>query len=510
MAEQLQNTQANNKRIAKNTILLYCRMIFIMAVNLYTSRVILQALGVDDYGIYNVVGGFVSMFSLLSSSLSAAITRFITYELGTGDKIKLNKIFSTSLTIQFALAIIVVVLIEIIGVWFVNYKMVIDSSRIISANWALQMSMLTFCLNLISVPYNALIVAHENMSAFAYISVLDACLKLGICYLVTISSFDKLIAYSVLLTLVALIIRTIYTMYCSRHFEESKYHFYFEKGIFVKMFAFSGWNFIGAGSGVLRDQGVNILLNLFCGTTVNAARGIAMQVSAAVTSFSSSFVTALNPQITKCYASGDNQHCFTLVIHGARLSSYLLLFVSLPVLLETPILMKIWLSDVPDYTIHFVRLMLIYVITESVSYTMITLMLATGNIRNYQIIVGGLQLLNFPIAYILLYYGLEPEYTMVTSIIIAFACLFVRLFMLNKMTAIPICEFLNKVILNIGYVTIVGVILPLACVLTLPENLQRLIITIIVSSISLLVTYYFIGCNRDERKIIAGQIKRRL
>ena len=283
----MSDTQLNNRRIAKNTLMLYIRMVFIMLINLYTSRIILQALGVQDYGIYNVVGGFVAMFGLLSNSLSAATTRFITFELGTGNNERLNKIFSSSVTIQVAICLIIVLLIEAFGVWFVNNKMLIAPERLAAANWCLQLSMITFCVNIIAVPYNALIIAHEKMTAFAYISVLEATLKLGICFIVMLSPSDKLVCYAILLSVVALLIRTIYAIYCKRNFKESRYHFYFDKELIYKMFAFSGWNFIGAGAGVLREQGVNILINMFWGTTINASRGIAQQVSAAVASFSS-------------------------------------------------------------------------------------------------------------------------------------------------------------------------------------------------------------------------------
>ena len=502
--------ESNNKRIAKNTLFLYIRMIFIMLINLFTSRVILQALGVDDYGIYNVVGGFVAMFGILSNSLSAAITRFLTFELGTGDKDKLKKIFSSSVTIQVVISLIILLLIECFGVWFVNNKMLIEPDRYVAANWVLQLSMLTFCVNVISVPYNALIIAHERMVAFAWISVLESCLKLGICFLVMISPVDRLIAYATLLALVALFIRLIYGVYCRRNFGESEYHFYFDKKLFKQLFAFSGWNFIGAGSGVLRDQGVNILINLFWGTAVNASRGIALQVSAAVTSFSSSFITALNPQITKLYASKEYNSCFQLVTQGARFSFYLLLLISLPVFLETPILLRTWLTIVPDYTIVFVRLILLYVMIESLSYTMITLMLATGNIRNYQIIVGGLQLLNFPISYMLLKLGYEPECTIVVSIIIAIICLFVRLYMLNRMAGISIGDFIHKVVVNIIIVACVGSILPLLVVIYFNEGYLRLVLTIIVSSISLIFTCLSVGCSSGERYFLKQKIKERL
>lgn len=506
----MSDTQSNNKRIAKNTLMLYIRMIFIMMINLYTSRVILQALGVQDYGIYNVVGGFVAMFGLLSNSLSAAIIRFITFELGTGNKDKLNKIFSSSVTIQIAISLIIVVLIEVLGVWFVNNKMVIEPERLTVANWCLQLSMITFCVNIIAVPYNALIVAYEKMAAFAYISILEALLKLGICFLVMFSPVDKLVSYAILLTIVAILIRFIYAIYCSRHFEESKYHFYFDKELLYKMFAFSGWNFIGAGAGVLREQGVNVLINVFWGTAVNASRGIALQVSAAVTSFSSSFITAVNPQITKSYASNDKELSFQLVTQGARLSFYLLLLLSLPVFLETPILLHIWLTVVPAYTVVFVRLILIYVMTESLSYTMMTLMLATGNIRNYQLIVGGLQLLNFPLSYVILKLGCTPEWTIVVAIFVAVICLFVRLFMLNKMAGLPIRDFVVKVVFNVIRVTCIGAILPMMVTYFLEEGYTRFFLTAVVSTVSLLITFLYIGCSREERRFILLKIKSRI
>ena len=257
------NTAQNNKRIAKNTLLLYVRMLFMMAVSLYTSRVVLQTLGVEDFGIYNVVGGVVAMFSVISGSLSAAISRFITYELGKGDKDKLIRIFSSSVTIQLGLGIVILILAEAIGVWFLNAKMTIPLNRIYAANWVFQLSILTFIINLISVPYNAAIIAHEKMSAFAYISIFEAVAKLLIVYMLLWSPFDKLIFYAILMASVALIIRFIYGYYCKRHFEECTYHFIFDRELLKKMFGFAGWNFIGAASAVLRDQGGNIVINLF-------------------------------------------------------------------------------------------------------------------------------------------------------------------------------------------------------------------------------------------------------
>ena len=306
----------NNKRIAKNTLLLYVRMLFMMIVSLYTSRVILNALGVEDFGIYNVVGGVVAMFSVISGSLSTAISRFITFELGKGDLCKLNKIFSASVTIQMLLSLIIVVLIESIGVWFLNSKMTIPVDRIVAANWVLQFSIVTFVINLISVPYNAEIIAHEKMSVFAYISILEVIGKLTIAFLIVVSPIDRLVFYAILMCLVAAVIRLTYTCYCRKHFEECTYHFCWDRKLLKSMFGFASWNFIGASAFVLREQGVNVILNVFCGPVVNAARGVSTQVNSAIIGFVNNFMMALNPQITKSYAAGE--YFYMAVIHGDR------------------------------------------------------------------------------------------------------------------------------------------------------------------------------------------------
>lgn len=442
------NTAQNNKRIAKNTLLLYFRMLFMMAVSLYTSRVILHTLGVEDFGIYNVVGGVVAMFSVISGSLSAAISRFITYELGKGDKEKLIRIFSSSVTIQLGLGLIILILAEVIGVWFLNSKMTIPSSRMYAANWVFQLSILTFIINLISVPYNAAIIAHEKMSAFAYISILEVVAKLLIVYMLLWSPFDKLIFYAVLMASVALIIRFVYGYYCKRHFEECTYHFIFDKELLKKMFGFAGWNFIGASSAILRDQGGNIIINLYCGPTVNAARGIAYQVNAAVQGFVTNFMTALNPQITKSFASGDMKYMKVLMFQGSRLSFYMLLLLSAPIILNTHYILGLWLKLVPEHTVEFVRLVLIYAISESISSPIVTGMLATGNIKKYQIIVGLLQMMNLPISYIFMLYGFAPEMVFVTAIIISQLCLIARLYIAHYALRISLKHFFYASVLK--------------------------------------------------------------
>ena len=498
----------NNKRIAKNTALLYVRMLLMMAVTLYTSRVVLNALGVEDFGIYNAVAGFVLMFGVISGSLSAAISRFITFELGRGDGEKLTRIFSTAVIIQLLIGLAIVVLGESAGLWFLNAKMNIPAERMTAANWVLQLSLLSFVINLVSVPYNACIIAHERMSAFACIGLLEAGGKLAIAFLIMYSSFDRLVYYGVLMCVVALAVRLTYGVYCKRHFAECRFRWRFDGGLFREIAGFAGWNFIGSSSGVLRDQGVNLLLNVFCGPAVNAARGIAMQVSAAVNSFTTNFMMALNPQITKSYAQGNRPYLMALVCQGSRLSFYLLLFLSMPILVETHAVLELWLKVVPAHTVSFVRLVLICTMCESLSNPLITLMLATGRIRNYQIVVGSLLLLNFPVAYVLLKAGLSPETTMAAATVIALMCLAARLYMLRGMVGLPVRHFLRHTVLNVLVVSLVSCVLPLWSATLLEEGLPRLALVVAVSVCSVACTVYFVGCTKAEREFVVARSAR--
>lgn len=497
----------NNKRIAKNTLFLYVRMLFLMFISLYTSRVVLNALGVDDYGIYNVVGGVVAMFSVISGSLSASISRFITFELGKGRVDRLKRVFSSAITIQLCLGGGIVLLAEPIGIWFLNNKMVIPADRLIAANWVLQLSILTFFVNLISVPYNAAIIAHEKMSAFAYISIIEGVGKLLVAYLIVISPIDRLITYAVLMAIISIIIRFTYTYYCKRYIEECQFKLVFDKHLLKQMFGFAGWNFIGAVSGVLRDQGGNILINLFGGPVVNAARGIAMQVSHAITGFATNFMTAINPQITKSYASGNYEYMMSLIYRGARFSFYMLLILSLPVIINTPYILSLWLGVVPEHTVLFVRLILVFAMCESISNPLITAMLATGNIRNYQIVVGGLQLLNLPLSYILLRIGAIPEVVTMVAIALSLTCLFARLFMLSKMITFNIWGYVRNVLMNVVLVCVLSSIFPILMYYNLRYGtFTNFLLNSIVCLISTCITVYFIGCSCNERRFVNEKV----
>lgn len=487
-------------------MMLYFRMLLLMGTTLYTSRVVLSALGVEDYGIYNVVGGVVAMFTMISGSLSAAISRFITFELGKGNQERLNAIFSTSVIIQIIIGVVIAILVETVGVWFLTNKMVIPADRIIAAKWVLQFSLITLVINMISIPYNAVIVAHERMSAFAYIGILQAAGQLAIAFLINLAPIDKLIFYAILMALVALIVRFTYSIYCRRHFEEAKFRWVFDKALLREMLSFSGWNFVGTSSMVLRDQGVNILLNLFGGPAVNAARGISMQVNAAVTQFSTNFMTALNPQITKSYANNDREYLMTLIFQGARLSFYMLLILSLPIILNANYVLSLWLKEVPEHTAVFVQLSLVFGMMQALQQPLITAILATGNLRNVQLLVGFIQVVNVPISYVMLRQGMTPETVMIVAIALSICCLLARAYMLRTMIGLSIRQFLNKVFCNVMLVAAVSAIVPYLFAQKLNINLLSLVVVSILALISTALTIYFMGCNTTERKFVRGKI----
>lgn len=498
----------NTKRIAKNTLVLYVRMLFSMLVSLYTSRIVLNILGVEDYGIYNVVGGFVAMFSLVSNSLSSSTSRFLTFELGKGNMERLKQIFSTSVSIHLALMIVILVLMETIGVWFLNTCMTIPASRLYAANWVFQASILSFLFGLFSVPYNASIISHERMKAFAYIGILDVILRLLIVLFIAYSSwrFDRLIVYAILLVAISMLLQCINLYYCRKSFEECRFRLFFNKECWKEMGVFAGWNFIGCTAGLLKDQGVNILLNLFIGPVINTARGIAMSVSTAVGSLSGNFMAALNPQITKSYVSEDYSYMISLVERGARFSFYIILLFAMPILFETEFVLTLWLKHYPEHTVNFVRLILLLSLCDILSNTLITLQLATGRIRDYQLAIGGIQLMNFPLSYVCLKVGFPPELTVVAAILISIVSLLLRLVFLHKMVGLSIMQYLQKVCYNVMFVAGISTIAPTLTYCCMEYGAVRFLVMTVVCMASVCLVAFFIGCNYSERKFIWNKI----
>lgn len=493
---------ANNKRLAKNTLILYGRMLVMMVITLYTSRVVLNALGVEDFGIYNLVGGVVSLFSAVSTTLNVAINRFITYELGTGDKEKLKKVFSTSINIQLLVIVLFILIAETLGLWYLNHKMVIPPERMTAANWCFQFSILTFAIGLISVPYNSAIIAHERMSAFAYIAIIEAIGKLMIAWGIMACSFDKLIVYSLYMALFAFIIRSIYAFYCKRHFEECTYQFIYEPILMKQMFGFVGWAFIGVSSWALKTYGFVILINLFFGPIVNAAYAIANQVQNAANSFSNNFMIALNPQITKAYASDNKNYMFKLIFQGARFSAYIMIIIAVPIILLAPYLLELWLIQVPEHTVLFVRLVVLMTFLSSIAGTLNTAQIATGKIKKYQLVVSPIDLLNIPITYILFRIGFAPETIIIVAIILGQITLAACLIMLRGMIGISIRRYMREVYFNVILVIIVSFIFPFYISSFMQESFPHFLLVTFVSLTCSSLAILYIGCKKEEREMI--------
>lgn len=502
------NTAANNKRIAKNTIALYIRMLFTMAVLLYTSRVILQTLGVEDFGVYNVVGGVVSMFSFINAAMTSATQRYITFALGKGDTNELKKVFSTALQIHVLIAVLVVVLVETVGLWFLYNKMQIPPDRVNAAFWVLQCSIVAAVILIVSVPYNACIIAHEKMSAFAYISVVDCVLKLGIVYLLLVFPFDKLILYAILTVMVQLFIRFCYSIYCHRHFPESKYCHVWDKPLFLEMTSFAGWSFWGNLASVLSTQGVNLLLNVFFGPVVNAARGIAVQVQAAVQQFVSNFQMALNPQITKTFAKGEMEEHIKLIFSSAKYSALMLMLIATPILIETETILNIWLDNVPAHTSNFIRIILLISICDSTASALIISAQATGRVKKYQSVVGAIILLIVPFSYLSLKICPIPEIVLIIHLFIAIVAQIARLLFLKNYIKLSIRQFILKVYIPLMYTSFVIVVIPYIISLQFEPTILRLLFISLFSLCFSTFTIYLISLNKNERLFVKKAIKK--
>jgi O-antigen/teichoic acid export membrane protein len=496
----------NNKRIAKNTFLLYIRMFLTMGVSLYTSRIVLNTLGIEDFGIYNVVGGVVIMFSFLNSSMSSATQRFLSFELGKKDYIQLKKVFSMSVNIHAIIALSIFILAETIGLWFLNNKLIIPVARIDAAHWVFQFSILSFIVTVMSVPYDASIIAHERMNIYAYVSIVEVILKLLIVFLLVWFGFDKLKMYSVFIFFVSIFVWSLYKIYNRRKFPETIYTFFWDKTLYKTLMSYAGWNLFGNIAGVAMGQGVNILLNMFFGPVVNAARGIAFQVRGAVIGFVSNFQMAMNPQIVKSYATGDKKYMHQIIFQGSKFSFFLLFFIALPILLETQTILIWWLKIVPDYTIIFCKLILINVLIDCISGPLGTSALATGKIKYYQILIGGLQLIILPISYFLLAFGNEPQATLYVSITISLIAMFGRLYIISPLIDLSIIEYTKSVLFPILVVTLLSFILPLLVEYGMTDNIYKFVLICITSFFSVIFSVIFFGLKRNERILIRNKI----
>lgn len=496
----MSDNTTNNKRIAKNTLLLYARMLLTLTVSLYTSRVILQVLGVEDFGVYNVVGGIISMFAFINGGMVAATQRYITFEIGSGNKEKLKRVFSTSLQIHAIISILIIILGETVGLWFLLEKMIIPDGRMTAAIWVYQCSIIACVVNIMSIPYNADIVAHEKMSAFAYISIVDVVLKLLIVYLLMLSPFDKLIVYAVLLLIVQFSVRLVYTKYCKKHFEESSYVNSFDVVLLKEMAGFAGWSFWGSLAGVLYTQGLNMMLNVFFGPVVNAARGISVQVQSAVQQFVNNFQMALNPQITKNFAAGNLEQMYSLMFRSARFSFILLFLITLPVLLETKFLLTIWLKTIPNDTVIFTHIMICISLIYTTANPCVIANQATGKVKVYQAVVGGILLTILPTSYIVLKLGAPAYSVFIVHFCVEAVAQFSRMYMLRKLINLPIRQYLKNIYIPIVATVAVAIIPPIFVHMQFEEGGLRFIAVGVTCVLSVSLSAFFIGFTKHERE----------
>lgn len=503
----MSDQSGNNKRIAKNTILLYIRMIFMMLVSLYTSRVILHVLGVEDYGIYSVVGGFVALFGFLNGAISSTTSRYITFALGKGDVQNLKKVFSTCVLTHGVIALVVLLLAETVGLWFVMNKLVIPADRFASAMWVYQCSIISSIVMIMSVPYNSDIIAHEKMSAFAYISIIEVCAKLGIVYLLQIGKVDKLILYALLLLGIQLTIRFIYSSYCARHFEESKFHFVWDKKLFKEIFAFAGWNLWGNLAVALMGQGLNVVLNIFFGPVVNASRGIAVQVESAIRQFAGNFQIALNPQITKNYAVGDLSAMHTLVERSTKFTFILIFCLSFPIILEVEPILTMWLGVVPDHAMNFVSLCLVINLFEAMANPFVTSVSATGKVKLYQSVVGGILILIVPLAYLVLRHGGNPESVFITYLLVTLVAFVVRMLIARRLIDLSFRKYIVNALFPCVLVALVSIPLGVGTKMIMPSFLGSFVVVAVITCIIVLLVSYALGLSHNERAFINNKIQ---
>lgn len=500
----MSSTSINNKRIAKNTLLLYFRSFLMLAIGLYTSRVVLQVLGVEDYGIYNVVGGMVAMFSILYSTMSSASQRFITYALGEKDYDKLRRTFQTSVTLHVILGVFAALLIEILGIWLLYNKLSIPVGRYNAAEWVLHFSALATFIKVICIPYDSLIIAHEKMSAFAYVGIYEAVMKLLIVWMLLLFSYDKLILYALFIVLLNISLRIIYTAYSHKYFAESRgIRLHIDKSLFKEMFAFAGWNLLGNGSLLLRNQGIDILSNIFYGVTVNAAKGVSRQVQTAVMTFVSNFQTAVKPQLTKAVAAKEYEHVYTLIQQGSRFSFYLLALFSVPIITSADEILNIWLVKVPEWSVIFVQLTFIYLLFDVLSRFLTHAILATGNIRNYQLIVGGTKLFALPLTYIFFYFEYDPTAGIWVNIGLEIVCFSLRLLYNKRRLQFPVYKYIYGICLRCWVVFLLALSASFMFKNYISENV---FIDIAVSVVLIIAAISVIGISSSERHILIKKV----
>ena len=499
----------NNKRIAKNTLFLYFRTFVIMLISLYTSRAVLDALGTTDFGIYNLVGGIVVLFTFMNAAMSSATQRYLNYELGRNNTTETGRIFSMSLTVHLCIAAAVLILGETLGLWFVMTQLNLPPDRYAAAMWVYHFSLLGCCANIIRIPYNACIIAYERMSFYAYASIIESALRLGIVFLLLLTAHDKLITYAILMFAVIAVVNVLYIIYCLHHFETSRYRYFWDRSLFGRLMNFSGWSMFGSMANAGVSQGVNILFNLFYGVVLNAALGIAHQIYAAISSFVSSFQTAFSPQIVKTYAAGEKSGFEDLICRTSRLS-YCLVFIIAPALIVCirPIL-RVWLTIVPEYTAAFAVIFIVFCMIDALSGPLWISVQATGDIKRYQILMSALIISNLPVMYLMLTAGISPEYVVGVRVAINLITHLVRIVYLKRHLDFPAGYYMKNVMLRVCVMTLISLPLCIA-VRAYTDSLSGTAAVLCLIVLQNLLLSFFIGLSSGERKSVVGMVRRRI
>lgn len=495
--------------IAKNTVMLYFRMAVVMILTFWTSRAILEKLGIEDFGIYNVVGGVVVLFTFLNSALSGATQRFLNFELGKGTDEQLQKVFNASLVIHFFIAAAISILSETAGLWFLNTQLNIPAERMVAANWTFQLSVAGMFVSVIRVPWNALVIAHERMSFLAWLSITESAAKLGIVFLIGFGSSDRLIFYAILMFLVIAIATAINVVFCKKKFPATvRFFFPREQKLFKEILSYSGWNLISGVAILSATQGGNMLMNVFCGVVVNAAMGIANQVNGAVYQFVSNFQTAFNPQIVKSYAENDKEYFFGLIFGASKISYFLLLFIAVPVFVNAEFLLKLWLGTVPEYATTFVRLTLIFSLIDALNGPLWVSIGATGDIRVYAICVSSLNLLNLPLSYFTLRTGAPAESVLYVRIAVNIAMTVSRIIILRKQISLPVRKYLKKVCLPAACASVVCIPFPFLLFQTIENEWIAFFSTGTLWVVLCVPAIWCAGIDKTERSFVAEYVKK--
>ena len=509
----MSSTQTSNKRIAKNTLMLYIRMVLVLIVNLYASRLVLKALGVEDYGLYSVVGSVVSFLGFLNTSMASAAQRFLSFAQGRGDENKLNSIFNSIFSVQIILAVFVLIVFETIGIVYINNYLNVDPSKINEAHFVFQFSVFAFIINVLTVPYNASIIANERMDIFALFGIIEVLLKLGVALSLFLFDNHTLIIYALLTFGIVFIIQGLNRWFCRQHFKECKLkRNSIDQATIKEILSYAGWNLFGTFSGVAANQGVNMILNSFFGVIVNAARGLSFQVSAAMAQLYTNFQQALNPQIVKSYAAGEYNRFYTLIIQGTRLAFFLLFICALPVMFNMKEILELWLGDVPEYTTMFCILVIINSLFGTVSQSLLRGAMATGKIRKYQIVVSIITLLNLPLSYLALKIYPDPFITVYIMILLSFAAFVARLILLHQMAGLSIIGFLQGAIIPIIITTFlsVGLAIGLDTLLPVTGEIGRMFSRLAILMLLCCCVVVVFGMRKEERKMVIIFIKNRI